>query len=330
MISRRLIRLKVLKVLYGYILTGGTALDVALKELQHSIAKTYELYQSLLLLPVEVGDYAARVADAGRQKQRPSDEERSPNTKFIDNSFIQLLRQTPALKTFAERHKFTWAPDVVKNLFLQLKSTNYYQQYMHRHVRSFFEDKMLIIRMMESEIEDNEDIYAAIEEQSIYWVDEEEFTLSHALRTFKKFAADGHNTLLKIYKDKSDEDFALRLLSTAISNHDEFRTIITQNTQNWDIERIAFMDIVLMIAAMAELMACTEVPVSVTLNEYIEISKYYSTANSSVFINGVLDHIATEMTNNNQIIKEGRGLTAIETTTGSDADSSEITNNDDT
>ncbi|GHT73660.1 N utilization substance protein B [Bacteroidia bacterium] len=312
MISRRLIRIKVLKILFSYLNSGGTSIENAEKELIFSLNKTYELYHYFLLLPIEVADYAAQQIALGKQKNRPTEAERNPNTKFADNAFVQLLREHANLHAFVEKHKFQWSPDVVKKAYQSLRSSPYYQQYMNRRDRSFFEDKMLIIMFLEREFEDDEELNAALEEQSIYWADDLEFALSHSIKTCKSFGVNDNDTneLLPQYKESEDEEFASRLLSTAVLKSAEYQQIVDKYTKNWDVERVAFMDVVIMITAIAELITFTNVPIKVSLNEYIEIAKYYSTPSSSTFINGVLDKIVIDFTEQKIITKEGRGMVA--------------------
>jgi N utilization substance protein B len=161
---------------------------------------------------------------------------------------------------------------------------------------------------LEREIEDDEELSTALEEQSIYWADDLEFALSHSIKTCKSFGVNDSNELLPQYKDSEDEQFASRLLSTAVLKSAEYQQIVDKYTKNWDVERVAFMDVVIMVTAMAELITFTNVPIKVSLNEYIEIAKYYSTPSSSTFINGVLDKIVIDFTEQKIITKEGRGV----------------------
>ncbi|GHU94736.1 N utilization substance protein B [Bacteroidia bacterium] len=308
MLSRRFIRIKVLKTLYGYLNAGGGPADLATKELMFSLHKTYELYGYFLVLPIALADYAAQQIALGKQKQRPCEEEKNPNTKFADNTFVQLLRDTAPLQAWAQQEKMLWSKDVLKKLYHKILSTPYYQQYMARAERSLSEDKLLITKILEYSIEDNEDIYAWIEEQSIYWVDDIEYCLSHAIRTLKSFVSHGKNELLPDYKDKDDKEFVERLFSNAVVNYKEYRDLVDKHAKNWDVERVAFMDIVAMVAAIAEITTFANIPIKVSLNEYIEIIKYYSTPNSCNFINGVLDKIVADLQSQHKIEKTGRGL----------------------
>jgi N utilization substance protein B len=310
MISRRLIRIKVLKILFAY-LNSTKTIENAEKELMFSIDKTYELYRHLLWLPVAIADCAAQQIEIGKQKVKPTPEERNPNTKFVGNLFVQMLRQHPELQKFTEKNNFKWQPDVVKKIYRTLKDTPYYQQYMQRDERSFGSDKMLIIKLLETEIEDQEDLYASLEEQSIYWIDDIEYALSHAIKSCRTFIQNGKNQLYPQYKDELDEQVARKLFSNAVLYNREYRQIIKKHAENWGVERIVLMDIVIMVTAIAELLTFESIPVSVTLNEYIEIAKYYSTPQSSNFINGILDKIVVELIEQKRINKYYGGMAGV-------------------
>jgi N utilization substance protein B len=303
MISRRLIRIKVLTNLYASIHSSKT-IENAEKELLFSINKTYELYHHFLRLPIAVVDYAAHQIALGKQKIKPTTEERTPNTKFIDNSFVQTLREHVALQEFAERNHFAWSQEVVKEIYASLKNADYFQTYMQNTgYRSFAEDKMIVIKMLETEVEDRDALYDAIEEQSIYWANDAEYALSHAIKSCRLLMSNEDKLLMPLYKDDADKQFAHRLFRAATANHSQYRQFIEKHTQHWEIDRIAIMDIMIMIVAIAELVTFADIPVSVTLNEYIEIAKYYSTAQSSMFINGILDKIVVDLTEQKLIAK---------------------------
>jgi N utilization substance protein B len=289
--------------MYAFINSSKT-IEIAERELLFGIGKTYELYHHILWLPTAVANYAAQEISLGMQKINPSEQERNPNTKFAQNVFVRLLRDNSALQAFYQKNHFVWQQEVIKNIFHNLKNAEYYQKYMQNaQYRSFTEDKMIILKMLENEVEDHDFIYAALEEQSIYWVDDVEYALSHALKTCRSFAPDADNALLPMYKDSADEQFANSLLLAAASHANEYRTLIEKHTDNWEVSRIALMDIVFMVTAIAELLTFSTIPVSVTLNEYIEIVKYYSTSQSSVFINGILDKIVVDLGERNMIPK---------------------------
>lgn len=309
MVSRRLLRIKVLKELFGFLNAKSTSIGSAEKNLVFSINKTYDLYHHLLLLVASVADYGRQQLELGKLKKRPTEEEKNPNTKFVDNTFIELISKHKALNEYCDKHRLSWqqTPELAKKLYTSLLDSDYYATYMAKVERSFEEDKTLIIRFYERELEDSEDLQALLEEQSIYWIDDLEFVLSQVIKTFKSFSQTTA-PLMPLYKDADDEQFARQLLLLAATNSAEYQELIDKHTQNWDVERIAFMDIVIMITAIAEIVEFQTIPIKVSLNEYIEIAKYYSTPNSSIFINGVLDKVVADLKVKNMVVKTGRGL----------------------
>jgi N utilization substance protein B len=312
MVSRRLLRIKVLKEVYSFLNAQNTSHEAACKTLSYSIHKTYDLYHLLMLLVVEVNDYARQQIELGKQKKFPTEQELNPNTKFADNAFVELLRSNIPLRSYCEKQRLSWrdSPEVVKKLMALLRSTDFFRHYMDSSSRSFVEDKFLVIQLYSELLEDFEPLLMAIEDQNIYWIDDVEFTISQILKTIKLFRHDQSNeTLLaQLYKEKEDELFAERVLLRATTNSAAYRDLVDRHTKNWDVERIAFMDIVIMVTAVAELVEFPEIPIKVSLNEYIEIAKYYSTPNSSVFINGVLDRIVEELKQENVLVKEDEKL----------------------
>ncbi|MGL4908780.1 MAG: transcription antitermination factor NusB [Bacteroidales bacterium] len=293
MISRRLLRVKVLKVVFSALSTDTPNVENAQKELQHSLHKTYELYHYFLSLAEVLRDVAQQQLELGKQKQRPTDEERNPNTKFANNQFITVLQQNAALRQFCEKHRLNWhsSLDIVKKIYATLVQKEWYHAYMKEESPSCVEDKNLLIKIYEELLEDFDPLLAHLEEQSLYWVDDVEFALSQVLKTLRSIKPQqGSNiSLMPMFVNQDDEQFGQRLLSATLLRSNEFRAVIDENTKNWDVERIAFMDIIIMTTAIAELLEFENIPIRVTLNEYIEISKYYSTPSSSTFINGVLD-----------------------------------------
>jgi N utilization substance protein B len=276
-------------------LNSAKSMEMAEKELMHSVSRTYELYHHLLLLPDAVAQYAQQQMNIGMQKINPTQQERSPNTKFSRNSFIQLLRSHHALQSFANTHKFEWHQEVVRSIYRSMVNADYYQKYMAEKYSSFADDKKLVLTMMENEVEDREELCSFLEEKSIYWVDDLEFALSHALKTCRTMNEDGSTALMPQYKNDDDRQFQHLLLLAAASHVKDYRLLIEKHAQHWEIERIAWLDTIIMITAIAEIMTFASIPVSVTLNEYIEISKYYSTQQSSMFINGILDKVVAAL-----------------------------------
>ncbi len=312
MISRRLLRVKILQILFAYYKSENESYNNVEKELLHSINKAYDLYHYLLLLPIELGDYAENKIQIAKQKHIASSEDLNPNTKFVENSMIKLLRENEALNDYVSKHRIGWGayPELIRNLYQQVSATDYFQTYMDSPSSSFNDDKQLLTNILSREFEDFDEFYQFLEEQSIYWNDDLEFMISMVVKTLKKFSEGQPQTtpLFPMYRSDDDEDFIKRLLRKVISNHDENVKLIEEYTQNWEVDRIASMDILIMELALTEIKEFPSIPVKVSFNEYIEIAKYYSTEQSSTFINGVLDKIIMSLRKKNIFVKQGRGL----------------------
>ena len=311
MISRRLLRIKALKALYAHLKSESDSLMASEKTLKASIDKTYDLYFQMLSLIVEVARYADERQQAAMQKKLPTYEDLNPNRKFVENSVVHLIANSDSINDYLASHKLSWAryPELIKALYLQLEQSEYYKKYMTSQERSFREDLALVTDFYTNELESSEMLEEVLDEQSILWNDDLGFALIMVTRTLSNMRP-SHNEVkvLPKFKSEDDLDFAMELFEKAAINYDSNLEIIEQFTRNWDIERIAFMDNVIMVTAVAELTSFPSIPVKVTLDEYIEIAKFYSTASSSTFINGVLDKVVTTLTEEGKINKSGRGL----------------------
>jgi transcription antitermination protein NusB len=312
MISRRIIRTKVLHVLYAYYTSEDKSLNNAEKELFFCIRKTYDLYHFLFALVIEIADYAEQRIEIKKNKHQPTYEDLHPNTKFISNQIIQQLRENRALHAYIDQQKLSWVnhPELIKELYLFLTESDFYKDYMADKNRSFFEDRKFVDKIFTNIILVAEDLYEVLEEMSIYWNDDVEFTVSMISKTLKKFNphSGSDQSLLPMFKDQDDQEFAKDLLRKSIINHDELRELIKEHSRNWDLDRIAFMDILIMQLAAAEFLYFPTIPTKVSLNEYIELSKYYSTEKSRNFINGILDKTLKDLKKLGKINKAGRGL----------------------
>ena len=311
MISRRLLRIKVLKALYAHLKSESKSLTVSEKELVGSIDKTYDLYFQMLSLIVEVARYADQKQEAAKQKKLPTFEDLNPNRKFVENSVIRILSESDSVNDYIAVRKLSWAqhPELIKSIFNELEQKDYYQKYMLSGETSFKEDLALVNDFYVNELEESEALEEALEEISIQWNDDLGFALLMVTRTLSNLRA-SHQEVKVLPKFKSEEDleYAKELFEKALLNYDKHQQLIEQYTRNWDVERIAFMDNLIMIIAVTELTSFPSIPVKVTLDEYIEIAKFYSSPGSSNFINGVLDKIVASLTEEGQIKKSGRGL----------------------
>lgn len=312
MISRRQLRIKALQTLYAYYKTGSEDMSRSEKELHFNIDKAYALYHYLLLLIIDVVLYAESRIDLARNKRIPTQEDLHPNTRFIDNRLVEQLRNNTQLLRYVEHQKLNWAnyPELVRELYKQLIDDEEYQRYMSQEASGYAEDKRIITHVYTHLIFPSELLSSILEEQSIYWNDDLEFITSMIVKTFRKFKEeDGPDkALMQLYKNQEDRDYVIKLFRLSIMHREEYVEYIKQNTRNWDLDRIAFMDILIMQMAIAELVGFPSIPTKVTLNEYLEISKFYSTSKSNVFINGVLDKVVIQLKEEGKVVKMGRGL----------------------
>ena len=308
MINRVLLRLKVIQVIYAYYQNGGKNLDAAEKELFYSLSKAYDLYKYLLTLMIEVTQFADRRIDNRRHKLRPTEEDLNPNTRFVDNAFMAQLMQNAQLEEFRANQKRTWDDegDFVKHLFERIEQTKAYQEYMNKETLTYEDDRELWRKLYRTIIGQNETIDEILEEQSLYWNDDKAIVDTFVLKTIKRFEPENgaEQELMPEYKDDEDKEFARKLLRTAITGAETYRKLMENNAKNWDMERFAFMDILIMQVALAEIFAFPSIPVSVTLNEYVEIAKMYSTPKSGGFINGMLDSIVNQLKSENKLNKQ--------------------------
>lgn len=307
MINRVLIRLKIVQIVYAYYQNGGKNLDTAEKELFFSLSKAYDLYNYLLLLMVEVTKQANKRLNAAKNKLVPTKEELFPNTKFVENRFIAQLEVNKQLLEFSNNQKKTWEneADFVKTLCDKILESDIYKEYMASETSSYEEDRELWRKLYKNIIFNNIELDQVLEDQSLYWNDDKEIVDTFVLKTIKRFDEKNgaKQELLPEFKDEEDQDFARHLFRRTILNADYYRHLISENTKNWDLDRVAFMDVVIMQIALAEILSFPNIPVSVSLNEYVEIAKLYSTPKSGGFINGTLDGIVNSLKKENKLTK---------------------------
>ena len=311
MLSRRLLRIKVIKALYAHFKSESGSIAVSEKNLITSIDRAYDLYHQMLWLVVDVARYAENRIELARNKKLPTAEDLNPNTRFISNAAVRQIEDSHALTDYLGKKSLGWAmyPEVIKNLYNELESSEFYQSYMAAPSTDYRTDVKLVEQFFTEIVEDNLLVEEAVEEQSILWADDVDFSLIMVVRTLGDMRASRKDIpLLPQYKNEDDRVFAGELFRLTVLHYVDYLSQVEKFTQNWDVERIAFVDNLIMVAAMAELVAFPSIPVRVTLDEYIEIAKYYSTPGSSYFINGILDKINEALTAEGRIQKSGRGL----------------------
>ena len=307
MINRVLIRLKVIQIVYAYYKNSGKSLKAAEDEVFFSLSKAYDLYNQLLLLMTAITHYAADRVSFLSMKLRPTESDLNPNLKFVNNRFIAQLENNLQLVKFAEKSKFSWVDnsDLLRRLLDTIEASDIYKEYMAQETSSYEEDKEVWRKLYKAFVVENEELDALLEEQSLYWNDDKSIVDTFVLKTIKRFEEEEgeFQQLLPEYKDVADMEYARKLFKSAVVNADEYRELMSASSKNWDMSRLAFMDVVIMQVALAELMNFDDIPLSVTLNEYVEIAKCYSTAKSGSFVNGLLDTIAKKLRENGKLNK---------------------------
>lgn len=312
MINRRLLRIKTIQILYAYFQSDDKTINQSEKELFHSIEKYYDLYHYLFILIIDIADHSRRIMDMRKTKRMPTHEDLNPNTRFVDNAVIQQINNTKELENYINHQKMSLDnyPELIKRLYNEIIESDVYKKYMENENTSFRKDKDIIINIFKNHIGNCELLFQNLEEQSIYWNDDIDFAISMAIKTLKQCKKNNHNSipLLPLYKDADDKEFVKTLFRKTVLNFKETKELIRAHTKNWDFERIAFMDIIIMQTAVNEILAFETIPIKASLNEYIEIAKYYSTKQSSTFINGILDRLIHSLVTEDKIVKTGRGL----------------------
>lgn len=315
MLSRRLLRIKALKALYAHLKTEADNMMASEKSMLASIDKAYDLYFQMLSLPAELVRYAESRQELNRQKMMPTFEDLNPNLKFVENSVIRVLQNSDAINDYCAARKLSWAscPELIKSLYNQIVERDYFKSYMNNPERTFQEDRQLVERIFSEELAACEMLDEALEEISILWADDLNFILVMVMRTLQNLKP-SHLDIkaLPKFKSSDDSDFVCRLFEKSLIHYNDHLRFIERYTCNWDVERIAFMDNLILVCALTELTEAESIPVKVTFDEFIEISKEYSSPGSSTFINGILDKMVADLTAEGRIRKSGRGL--VETT----------------
>jgi N utilization substance protein B len=309
MLNRRHLRIRVLQFVYSWNKSKDTDIVKVEKQFLKSLEKVEELYTLLLLILVEVRDFAEDFQEDAKKKKLPSDEDLNPKTKFIDNLFIQKLKDDTSLMSKANELKLSFSDSrsLIKAIYLDVIKTPLYENYMSEEETGFDVDKKFTLKLFSKHIIDVSALQDFLNEQYIYWDDDLPFVSSMIVKTIKE-SSDSKISLFDLFNDKEEKDFALNLLRFSIIHSDEYTELISSKTKNWEIDRVALMDLILMQMALTELLKMPQIPVKVSINEYLELAKYYSTPNSKNFVNGILDNLHIELKRKGLITKTGRGL----------------------
>ena len=311
MINRRHIRVKVMQSMYAMLHSHNDDIIREEKFLKHSILKLYELYVLNLQLLVEVQKLAAKKIALSKKKILATQEDLRPNTKFINNRVIKIISKSVSLGDFISFNNLeNWElnGEYVKIIFDQLQQSDLYKKYLDTVEDSYKVDKAFAINFFKEIIAPNDKLADYFEDNMISWVDDIPFVNTWVVKTLSNQKENKAFVLGSLYKDKDDEDFVSEIFKKTILKHKEFEKDIEEKTPNWETDRIADVDMILIKMAISEFINFPSIPTRVTINEYIEISKDYSTEKSSYFINGVLDKISKDFIKNNRIVKIGRGL----------------------
>ncbi len=313
MLNRRHLRVKVLQILYAYFQSEERNVSKAEEELMMAIEKMYDLYIYLLLTFEEVRSQATARIDDGKKKLRPSDQDLHPNMKFVSNVVFKKIEESKELRSVSEKRKVNWLgaeqQEMFRKMFIAVKESETYIAYMNESIQDFEMDRTFLVDLFKTEIANFPLLYHFFEEKSIYWMDDIDLACSMVLKTLKSIQENEEIEILPLYKADDDEQaFVRSLLKETLNRNVSNELLIDELTKNWEFDRIAKMDVLLMKMAITELQVFSNIPTKVTLNEYIEISKYYSTPKSNGFINGILDKAIIELKKENKIVKTGRGL----------------------
>lgn len=310
MLSRRLLRVKVAKNLYAHLKSDSTNLKASEKNLIASIDKAYDLYFQMMALIVEVARYAESRQELAKQKKLPTYEDLNPNRRFVDNAVVNLLANGETISDEIAKRKITWANhyDIVKDIYNRMLEADYYKAYMNASISTFTDDKKFVEAFYTS-LEEDDALADVIDDMSLLWNDDLSFALYMVIRTVSGLKQSHDDIkILPQFKSEDDLEFARTLFIKSLVQYEDNQDIVDKYTQNWDVERIAFMDNLIISIAISELTTFDSIPVKVTLDEWIDIAKYYSSPTSANFVNGVLDKVVSELTADGRIKKFGRGL----------------------
>ncbi|HOW25704.1 MAG TPA: transcription antitermination factor NusB [Bacteroidales bacterium] len=314
MLSRRHIRIKVMQALYAFTINGGPDILKGESELIRSILRLHDLYAYQISFLIEIFDFARQRMEEAKLKFLPTEEDLHPNTRFVDNRIIHQLTSNIDFCRRSDQLRISWKEEeeLVRRLYHSIRGSELYKEYMSSPENNYQLDREFIQKLISEHINSEEALISFYEEKSIHWANDYSAAYYYIDKTISALEEDMHRSDplpgLPPEPEEEDRDFAVSLYRQTIRHSDEYGKMISDRTLNWDTERIAMLDMLLLKMAIAEFLEFPTIPVKVSFNEYIEISKEYSTPKSKVFINGILDKLITELTQENKIKKTGRGL----------------------
>jgi len=308
MLSRRHIRLKVMQSLYSYFSAKEDNMPVAERAMLKHINEVVELNLVIIALLIELVKHADDFYEEGKKKHLPTEADLKPNRRFVDNELIALIRKDNSLMNRVSKVSGIWLKndyDIVRKLFTELYKSEQYTKYLAVEDKGVDVDQRFIVNALNDIILSNELVHHILEERSIYWIDDLPFVATIIMGQIKSQKSMNPTS---VFKDDSDEKFALKLFRNTINNNKDYEDIIVKFSKNWELDRIAIMDQLFLKMAFAEILSMEDLPIKVSMNEYIEISKYYGGAKSKLFVNGLLDNVVKTYTREGKIKKIGRGL----------------------
>ena len=318
MLNRRILRIKAFKTLYGSVLSGEMSLQQAEVNLEASCEATRDLYVFMLGVVSPLTQVAKDKIEAAKSKFNPTEQERNPNMKFAENALAVLLDEDVDFQKIFTKKKFSWAQYdlVLKKIYSSIQEKEYFKSYMESPERSLAEDCRLFTKIYEEEFVDCEELENLLEEKSIHWNDDLAYSLTWCCKTLKELAKGENWSLLPLYQSEllsgdgveSDKYFVRKLLQASFAGYEKHSAMIAESVAGWEKERLFSTDVVLISMGLAEAVTFPTIPVKVTMNEYVEIAKYYGTPKSRSFVNGLLDKLVAKLDEEGQIKKEGKGL----------------------
>ena len=318
MLNRRILRIKAFKVLYGSVLAGDMSLTEAQSQLDLSCEATRDLYLYMLSIVSPLTKVARERIEAAQKKINKTEDDLNPNMKFAENALAKLLDEDMDFKKLVSKKKLSWDQyDILlKKVMTSVASKGYYAEYMASEERSLKEDCKLFTKIFEEEFVDSEELEMILEEKSLHWNDDLAYALTWCCKTFKSLADGESWSLLPLYQSElmkgegveSDKYFVHKLLQHSFAGYEKYSAMIAESVSGWEKERLFSTDVILICMGLAETVNFPTIPVKVTINEYVELAKFYGTPKSRSFVNGLLDRLVQNMVNEGQIVKEGKGL----------------------
>lgn len=318
MLNRRILRIKAFKTLYGSVLSDNMSLDQAETQLEISCEATRDLFVYMLGIVSPLTQIARERMEAAMTKFNPTEEEKNPNTKFVDNALAKLLDEDVDFKKLFAKKKFGWQQyDLfLKKVLASVMSKEYFADYMASDVRSLEQDCNLFTKIFEEEFVDSMELESILEEKSIHWYEDLPYALSWCCRSFKSFAKGEGFSMPPLYQSdmmtgadvESDKYFVRKLLQASFAGYERYSAMVAEAVSGWEKERLFSTDVVLIVMGLAEVATFPTIPVKVSINEYVEIAKHFGTPKSRSFVNGLLDKLVQSLNEEGLVVKTGKGL----------------------